>query len=88
MQVGAAWIKTAKSTGEMYMSLNIEYPGVQLQLAMFKNKKKEKDNQPDFQIIWNPVKKSHDQFNESANDGFLDAFVKASASDNDSDIPF
>jgi hypothetical protein len=53
MKMGALWLRQAKD-GQTYMSGVIEYPGMKLQFAVFRNDEKQKDNQPDYNIIWNP----------------------------------
>ena len=55
MQIGALWLKKTKD-GKSYFSGVVEYPGVNLHVAIFKNEKKEKESQPDYQIIWSPPK--------------------------------
>lgn len=56
MNIGAAWVKET-SDGKKYFSCQIQVPGMTLNFAIFKNEKKEKDNQPDYNIIWSPQKK-------------------------------
>lgn len=46
-KIGAGWSRTAKTTGEKFISLDIEGR----KLMLFKNKKKEKDTQPDYVVI-------------------------------------
>jgi len=59
MHIGAAWLKETKE-GKKFFSCIIETPGLHLNFAIFKNEKKEKDNQPDYHIIWSPAKKKND----------------------------
>ena len=49
-KIGALWLKTAKS-GQKFMSGVVEHNGEKIQLVVFKNTKKEKENQPDYNII-------------------------------------
>lgn len=58
MNIGAAWTRTTKD-GKKFLSGVIEYPGVKLHVALFKNEKKE-GNQPDFNISWMPEKPKTD----------------------------
>jgi hypothetical protein len=53
MKIGALWLRQTKD-GQTYMSGVVEYPGMKLQFAVFRNEDKQKDNQPDYNIIWNP----------------------------------
>jgi uncharacterized protein (DUF736 family) len=55
MIIGAAWLK--EKDGKKYYSCQIRVPGLDLNFAIFKNEKKEKENQPDYQIIWSPPRK-------------------------------
>lgn len=53
---GALWKKTAKTTGQTFYSGQIDTPFGQVQISVFKNDKKEKDNQPDLNIVFNGCK--------------------------------
>ena len=55
MNIGACWIK--EKDGKNYMSCQIRVPGMDLNFAIFKNEKKEKENQPDYNIVWSPPRK-------------------------------
>lgn len=55
MKIGALWLK--EKDGKKYFSGKIEVPGLDLQLAIFRNEDKQKENQPDFNIVWSPPKK-------------------------------
>ena len=57
-QIGAAWNKTDQN-GNRYMSVNIEFPGLQIQCALFPNQNKKSENQPDFIVSWNSKKKQN-----------------------------
>ena len=48
--IGALWSKTSKA-GRDYMTGTIEINGVRHELVLFKNDRKTKDNQPDWQIF-------------------------------------
>lgn len=47
---GCLWLKTAK-TGMKFMAGNVEINGVKTDIVVFKNNKKEKENQPDYNIL-------------------------------------
>jgi uncharacterized protein (DUF736 family) len=49
-KIGACWIRKTKD-GKVYMSGVIDLLGEDIQIAVFKNDKKEKDNQPDYNIV-------------------------------------
>lgn len=53
---GALWKKTAKTTGQTFYSGQIDTPFGHVQISVFKNDKKEKDNQPDLNIVFNGCK--------------------------------
>ena len=55
MNIGACWLK--EKDGKTYMSGQIRTPGLDLNFAIFKNEKKESENQPDYHIVWSPPKK-------------------------------
>lgn len=46
---GALWLRTAKS-GVRYMSGEFEIDGVKYRIAVFKNERKQKENQPDYNL--------------------------------------
>jgi len=48
-QLGALWIK--QSANGPYMSGNIEIDGKKINIVCFKNKYKEEDRHPDWQIL-------------------------------------
>jgi uncharacterized protein (DUF736 family) len=54
MIIGAAWLK--EKDGKKYMSCQIEVPGMDISFALFKNDKKDKDNQPDYHIVWSKAR--------------------------------
>ncbi|MCL2793601.1 MAG: DUF736 domain-containing protein [Spirochaetaceae bacterium] len=64
MKIGAMWVKETKE-GKKYISGIIEYPGMNLSFAAFKNEDKEKESHPDYNIIWSPERK--ESKNESSN---------------------
>ena len=74
IRIGALWLKTSKD-GKKYMSGNIQYPGTELQFAVFKNEEKKEANQPDYFISWSPERK------ESGSSGYA-------AQDNGDGVPF
>ena len=47
---GAAWLKTAKS-GMTYMSIKMNIEGKDYNISMFKNTKKQNENQPDYNLV-------------------------------------
>lgn len=49
--IGVAWKKIAKSSGKQYLSGILYDITGDISIAIFPNDKKQKDNQPDFQII-------------------------------------
>ena len=53
MKIGALWLKKTKE-GRSYMSGVIEFPGVKIPFAVFKNEEKQQENHPDYNVIWNP----------------------------------
>jgi len=55
MVIGAVWLK--EKDGKKFYSCQIRTPRLNLNFAIFKNEKKEKDNQPDYNIVWSPPKK-------------------------------
>ena len=67
MEIGAIWLKKT-SEGKPYMSMNIEFPGTKIQCAIFKNEQKEKDNQPDYRVVWSPQKKGSNTAGGGSND--------------------
>ncbi|MCL2480150.1 MAG: hypothetical protein FWF38_00410 [Spirochaetaceae bacterium] len=67
MKIGCLWKKETKE-GKKYMSGIIEYPGTNLQFAVFVNEEKEKDSQPDFIINWSPEKKESKSESNNAKD--------------------
>jgi len=56
LEIGGVWIKETKE-GKKYMSMQIEFPGTKMNCAIFNNEQKEKDNQPDYRVVWSPPKK-------------------------------
>lgn len=61
--IGAFWLKTS-GKGNKYYSGSIEIGGKRYFLAMFKNNRKTKENQPDLQIFLSEKKKDN-SFNPS-----------------------
>ena len=57
--IGALWLKKSKK-GLVYMSGQLEIDDQKIQITVFKNERKEKKNQPDYQILksepYNPKK--------------------------------
>jgi uncharacterized protein (DUF736 family) len=49
-QIGALWVRQSKD-GKNYMSGILEDLSGNIQIAVFKNDRKEKENQPDFRIV-------------------------------------
>lgn len=72
MVIGGAWLK--EKEGKKWFSCQISAPflGV-MNFAIFKNDKKEKENQPDYHIVWSMPKKSNDSDQPKTGDNpFLD----------------
>jgi uncharacterized protein (DUF736 family) len=59
MKIGALWLK--EKDGKKYYSGIIEFPGMKLNFAIFKNEEKQQDNHPDYNIVWSPVKKNNSE---------------------------
>ncbi len=58
MKIGAAWIRKSKDGEKTFLSCVIGLPIIgKLNFTLFKNEKKEQDNQPDYEIVWNAEKK-------------------------------
>lgn len=52
MKIGAAWVRKTQD-GKNYLSCTIQEPFQEPKnFALFKNEQKEKDNQPDYNIVW------------------------------------
>jgi len=63
--IGGAWEKGFKNKDGRYYSITLNLPGNKVNLVMFPNKYKNKDNQPDYVIlISNKRKKANDQDKE------------------------
>ena len=57
MNIGASWTKETQS-GEKYLSCIMSVPFLgKINFAIFKNKEKTKDGQPDYHIVWNDAEK-------------------------------
>ena len=56
MNIGAMWVKKSQKDGQPYISGQIEFPGMKLNFAAFKNLEKNAENQPDYNIVWSPPK--------------------------------
>ena len=54
MKVGALWIR--EKDGKKFMSGTLQWPGVEMHLAVFKNESKQ-GQQPDYEIVWYPQRK-------------------------------
>ena len=54
--IGACWIKDGKNG--KYMSGNIEIDGKKTYIVIFKNHRKQKENQPDYNILLSEPKKT------------------------------
>lgn len=68
MNIGACWLK--EKDGKSYMSCQIRVPGMDLNFAIFKNEKKEKENQPDYNIVWSPPRKEGKSDSPAADNPF------------------
>ena len=80
MIIGAAWIKKGKDD-KNYLSCQIEVPGMEISFALFKNDKKEKENQPDYHVVWSKKRQQTETPNQP------DTSVNSLHFD-DSEIPF
>jgi len=80
MNIGACWLKETKD-GKKYFSGQIQVPGLSLNFAIFKNEKKDKDNQPDYNIVWSPPRKDNGASQGTAQTDEQSPF-------SDEDIPF
>lgn len=79
MKIGALWLK--EKDGKKYFSGKIEVPGLDLQFAVFKNEEKNKENQPDYNIVWSsPNQKKNNSTQQNSSDQ-VQPF-------SDDDIPF
>lgn len=65
-KIGALWKKTAKQSGMTFYSGQIDTPFGAIQISVFKNDKKEKDNQPDLNIVYNGIKPYEDRQRSSS----------------------
>lgn len=65
-RIGALWKKTAKQTGQTFYSGQIDTPFGAVQISVFKNDKKEKDNHPDLNIVFNGCKPYEQRDRQSA----------------------
>lgn len=73
MNIGACWIK--EKDGKNYMSCQIRVPGLDLNFAIFRNEKKEKENQPDYNIVWSPPRKENSGDRPAADSPFDDSNI-------------
>lgn len=55
MNIGALWLKEKDS--RKFFSGVIEYPGMRMQINVFKNTEKKGEKEPDYHIVWFPDKK-------------------------------
>lgn len=62
IKCGAFWNKIAKSSGTEYWSGEITINEVKTKVVMFKNTKKDKENQPDLQVYLQEEKKENIPF--------------------------
>ena len=76
MKIGACWIKKTED-GKTYMSCKLEIVPVEMALgaksfALFKNKDKEKENQPDYNIVWSEGEKNSQKSSSHESGDFED----------------
>jgi uncharacterized protein (DUF736 family) len=79
MNIGSCWLK--EKNGKKYFSCQISIPFLgDMNFAIFKNEKKEKENQPDYQIVWSAPRKQQDTTAPASTDN--------APPPSDEDIPF
>lgn len=66
MRIGGLWLKKTNDN-KTYMSGSIQYPGTELNFAVFKNEEKKQENQPDYLIVWSPERKNSNSNNNNGN---------------------
>ena len=73
-KIGALWKKTAKESGMVFYSGTIDTMFGRVSITVFKNDKKEKDNQPDLNIVFGGCTPYEDKrkSNSSGSDPFGD----------------
>lgn len=74
-RIGALWKKTSKKDGMTFYSGTIDTMFGKVSISVFKNDKKEKDNQPDLNIVFNGVQPYEDRqraSSSSLDDPFAD----------------
>lgn len=64
MRIGAAWKKQSKN-GKSYLSGVIQYPGMNLRVAIFPVDEKRSENSPDYDIVWSEERKGKEQAQEA-----------------------
>lgn len=68
MKIGGAWKKQTKD-GKTFLSVSITIPLFgNVNFAIFPNDKKEKDNHPDYNVVWGDKKQSQNSDNNPLND--------------------
>ena len=80
-KIGALWKKQAKQSGMTFYSGQIDTPFGAIQISVFKNDKKEKDNQPDLNIVYNGVKPYEERQRASGGDDIFGDDGRASPTD-------
>lgn len=60
--IGGLWKKTSQTTGIQFLSGSIEYNGEKIFFSIFPNTYKEKENQPDYNIIKSNFEAPKDDF--------------------------
>jgi uncharacterized protein (DUF736 family) len=86
-KIGALWIRKTQE-GKSFLSGVLNDLSGDIQIAVFRNDRKEKDNQPDYNIVRSEQK---EQSKQTANDGFLDEGTADTVQDdgiNVDNIPF
>ena len=64
MEIGALW-KRKSGDGKSFLSGVIEFPGINIPVAIFPNENKKADNHPDFKVVWSKPQEKKQESNNS-----------------------